>query len=75
MFELINISLLSFSVIDCGRPEISFGVKLLTDTFTVHSEIEFKCESGHKMIGGDKKLICSVDGKWDGKPPTCKCKS
>ncbi len=59
-------------VIDCGKPDVPQGVRLLSESFTVHSEVEFECEPGHKMIDGDKKHTCGLHGKWDGRTPICK---
>lgn len=59
--------------IDCGRPDVFQGVVILSDTFTVHSEVHFECEPGHKMIEGDKKRTCRQNGKWDGRTAICKC--
>ncbi|XP_054154343.1 CUB and sushi domain-containing protein 1-like [Oppia nitens] len=58
-------------LIDCGKPFVPQGVKLLSDSFTVHSEVIFECEPGHKLVGGDVRHKCQSDGKWSGALPVC----
>lgn len=60
-----------FSVIDCGKPVVPPGVRLLTDSFSVHSEARFECEPGHKLIDGELKHKCGLNGKWSGRIPVC----
>ena len=47
------------------------GVRLLTDSFTVHSEARFECEPGHKLIDGELRHKCGPNGKWAGRIPVC----
>ena len=59
------------SVIDCGKPVVPPGVRLLTDSFSVHSEARLECELGHKLIDGELKHKCGLNGKWSGRIPVC----
>ena len=75
-----------FLVIDCGPPEIPVGVEIPKNaTFTVHSEIYYRCKPGHKISAitsndvstfknGGTSVRCNRDGKWSGTLPTCICK-
>ncbi|CAG2104634.1 unnamed protein product, partial [Medioppia subpectinata] len=58
-------------LIDCGKPVVPPGVRLLSDSFTVHSEIKYECESGHKLVDGVQRHRCQSDGKWSATIPVC----
>ena len=47
------------------------GVRLLTESFSVHSEARFECEPGHKLLDGELTHKCRLDAKWSGRTPIC----
>ncbi|XP_015909943.2 P-selectin isoform X1 [Parasteatoda tepidariorum] len=71
------------SLIDCGKPDVPEGASIPENaTFTVHSEIPFRCKAGYKLSAvstndvttykdGGTTLKCNLDGKWSGSLPTC----
>ncbi|GFY38659.1 CUB and sushi domain-containing protein 3, partial [Trichonephila inaurata madagascariensis] len=62
-------------LIECGEPEIPDGAEIPSNaTFTIHSEIHFRCKPGHKISAvstndvatyknGGTTLKCNPDGK------------
>lgn len=58
-------------IINCGEPETPLGSYFTGDEFTIHSKIEYHCESGHKMFGNPLR-VCSKDGNWTGELPECR---
>ncbi|GFT20676.1 CUB and sushi domain-containing protein 3 [Nephila pilipes] len=70
-------------LIECGEPEVPDGAEMPANaTFTIHSEIHFRCKPGHKISAvstndvatyknGGTTLKCNPDGKWSGSLPTC----
>ncbi|KFM61407.1 CUB and sushi domain-containing protein 3, partial [Stegodyphus mimosarum] len=70
-------------LIDCGKPDVPEGIEIPKNaTFTVHSEIRYRCKPGHKLSAvstndvntfknGGNTLRCNPDGKWSGTLPTC----
>ncbi|GBN01312.1 CUB and sushi domain-containing protein 1 [Araneus ventricosus] len=70
-------------LIECGEPEFPDGAEMPENaTFTIHSEIHFRCKPGHKISAvstndvatyknGGTTLKCNPDGKWSGSLPTC----
>ena len=61
-------------LIRCEEPELPEGGFVLGTDFTVHSEITYHCEMGHRMVG-KKTSKCLPTKSWDSPPPTCVCKS
>ncbi|XP_076319115.1 P-selectin-like isoform X1 [Tachypleus tridentatus] len=58
-------------VIDCGEPDIHPGSYVEGDGFTVHSVIDYFCETGHMMISASSRRVCGLDGKWTGEAAVC----
>lgn len=61
--------------IDCGSPpQPQHGRhRLLGDSTTYESEIEYECDPNHTLIGNATR-VCTDLGTWSGVEPTCKCK-
>lgn len=61
-------------VIECGQPEVNGGSQLVgSQTFTIHSTVEYQCQRGFKQVAGDTSRTCQPDGRWSGQPLVCKC--
>lgn len=60
-------------LISCAEPDIPRGSYLEGNaTFTIHSEIRYRCKAGHKMEQrGDSVRRCLQNGKWSGTAPSC----
>lgn len=61
-------------VIDCGQPQVNTGSRIMGDSYSVHSTIDYRCDPGFKEVSGSTQRICGLDGQWTGQPLTCKCK-
>lgn len=64
---------LSLSVINCGIPKRSTGVRYVGNSFTINSEVIFECEPGYKLVEGKGRRVCQENGKWSGSDITCRC--
>lgn len=60
-------------MIVCDEPEVPHGSFVTGYDFTVGSEIQYHCEEGHMMIGGNEIRRCNNIGEWTGSAPECKC--
>ncbi|ODM90554.1 CUB and sushi domain-containing protein 1 [Orchesella cincta] len=65
-------NLIKCTIIVCDEPEVPHGSFVTGYDFTVGSEIQYHCEEGHKMIGGNEIRRCTHLGEWSGAPPECK---
>ncbi|XP_023237075.1 CUB and sushi domain-containing protein 3-like [Centruroides sculpturatus] len=59
------------SLTTCYRPEVPRYARIGKLSLAVHSSIEYSCQPGYRLIGNNVRT-CKQDGRWSGKPPTCK---
>jgi hypothetical protein len=45
--------------------------KIIGDHMTYGYEIQYECDDGYILVGGDAIRSCSSCGEWTGKMPTC----
>ncbi|CAL4163422.1 unnamed protein product, partial [Meganyctiphanes norvegica] len=58
--------------VECGPPAAIENGKymLINGTRQFLSNVQYNCDEGYTLVGrGD--LVCDVDERWDGPPPTC----
>jgi len=58
----------------CDEPLVPHGGFVTGYDFTVGSEIQYHCEEGHMMVGGNEVRKCTSKGVWNGNAPECRCK-
>jgi hypothetical protein len=45
--------------------------KIIGDHMTYGYEIQYECDDGYILVGGDAIRSCSSCGEWTGKMPSC----
>lgn len=58
----------------CGKPEQPPNSTMVAANYNVDSEVEYRCDPGHVLIGPAQRT-CLESGFFDEFPPTCRCES
>ncbi|XP_076332272.1 CUB and sushi domain-containing protein 1-like [Tachypleus tridentatus] len=58
-------------LIECREPDVQPGSYVEGDGLTVHSVIDYFCETGHVMISTSSRRVCGLNGRWSGEAPVC----
>lgn len=56
----------------CGKPEQPPNSTMVAANYNVDSEVEYRCDPGHVLIGPAQRT-CLESGFFDEFPPTCRC--
>lgn len=59
-------------LINCGQPAVPSGGYIEGKDFNIHSNINYRCNDGHKMTGAVTSR-CLSTGAWSSPAPSCRC--
>nr|CAB3266729.1 sushi, von Willebrand factor type A, EGF and pentraxin domain-containing protein 1-like [Phallusia mammillata] len=58
-------------IISCPAPDEPANGRVIGNRYTFASRITFECNPGYTMMTQKSRRICTAEGTWDGRTPTC----